>query len=99
MLWGGYPERENACWSIQAPLYLSPNAGWASAEDDQRHRGWVDGALRNLAPLSRGVQFSDADLGARPGVDGLEPGKRIAGRGDPRRYDPERRFFPYMSPA
>ena len=31
MLWGGYPEQENACWSAQAKVYLSPNAGWRSS--------------------------------------------------------------------
>lgn len=98
MLWGHHPTRENACWSTQAPLYLSPNAGWSDAADDARHRQWVDGALSSLADLSRGVQFSDADLATRHGA-GLTP--ENAKRVEEIRaiYDPERRFFPYMSPA
>jgi FAD/FMN-containing dehydrogenase len=98
MLWGQHPTRENACWSMQAPLYLSPNAGWSDAADDARHLRWVDGALSSLADFSRGVQFSDANLAARHG-QGLTP--ENAKRVEEIRaiYDPERRFFPHMSPA
>ncbi|HEY0535661.1 MAG TPA: hypothetical protein VGD29_29100 [Actinoplanes sp.] len=35
MLWGGYPQRDNACWSSQAKVYLSPNAGWREPAEAQ----------------------------------------------------------------
>lgn len=97
MLWGGHPEREDACWSMQAPLYLSPNAGWARAVDDARHEDWVDAALRGLADHRAGVQFSDANLPARGGA-GLraEPARRVE---EIRAvYDPEGRFHSYLLP-
>jgi hypothetical protein len=87
MLWGRHEERPNACWSMQAPLYLSPNAGWAAAADDERHRRWVDDALDQLAPHSCGVQFSDANLPVRPG-QGLSPGNARRLEELRRTYDP-----------
>jgi hypothetical protein len=98
MLWGGHPVRENACWSIQAPLYLSPNAGWKDPADDASRRAWVDDALRTLAPFSCGVQFSDADLAARPGRGlSAENEQRLEAVRD--RYDPDRRLCSYLTPA
>jgi hypothetical protein len=98
MLWGHHPVRENACWSIQAPLYLSPNAGWEDVSDDARHERWVDEALRSLAPYSRGVQFSDANLAARAGEGvSAENARRIE---EIRAlYDPDGLFFSYLLAA
>jgi FAD/FMN-containing dehydrogenase len=98
MLWGHHPVRENACWSTQAPLYLSPNAGWEDPRDDVRHEQWVDDALRGLAVHSRGVQFSDANLAARDGQGvSFENAQRIEEIRD--RYDPDGRFVSYMLAA
>jgi FAD/FMN-containing dehydrogenase len=96
MFWGHHPPREDACWSMQAPLYLSPNAGWAESLDDARHERWVDDGLKQLARFSRGVQFSDANLALRPAA-GLTPenAKRVE---DIRaKYDPDGLFFSYMT--
>lgn len=95
MLWGHHSVREDACWSVQAPLYLSPNAGWEAPGEDLLNLRWVDHALRSLAGHSRGVQFSDANLAARPGA-GLsqENARRLETLR--RRYDPDDRFFSYM---
>jgi FAD binding domain len=98
MLWGHHPVRENACWSIQAPLYLSPNAGWAAPVDDPDRRAWVDGALRALSPLSCGVQFSDADIAVRPGR-GLSAENAERLRAVRSRYDPSGRLCSYLTPA
>jgi FAD/FMN-containing dehydrogenase len=98
MLWGHHPVRDDACWSIQAPLYLSPNAGWSDPSDDAPCRAWVDDAMRALARLSCGVQFSDSDLAARPG-QGLSAhnAERLEAVRD--RYDPDRRLCSYLTPA
>jgi FAD/FMN-containing dehydrogenase len=98
MLWGHHPVRENACWSIQAPLYLSPNAGWSDPADDPDRRAWVDGALHALAPLSRGVQFSDADIAVRPGR-GLSAENAERLQAVRARYDPSGRLCSYLTPA
>jgi FAD/FMN-containing dehydrogenase len=98
MLWGGHPERADACWSIQAPLYLSPNAGWEDPADDERQAAWVDNALAGLQPYSRGVQFSDANLSARAGR-GLTPEAAERVERIRARYDPGGLFATYMRPA
>jgi hypothetical protein len=97
MLWGGHPERDDACWSIQAPLYLSPNAGWEDPADDERHERWVDHAMHRLAPYSRGVQFSDANLPARAG-QGITAANERRLESIRARYDPDRLFCTYLRP-
>jgi FAD/FMN-containing dehydrogenase len=95
MLWGHHDERPNACWSMQAPLYLSPNAGWKDAAEDERHGRWVDDALGRLVPHSCGVQFSDANLPVRPG-QGLSPGNARWLEELRRTYDPDGLFCSYL---
>jgi FAD binding domain len=97
MLWGGFPTRHNACWSTQAPLYLSPNAGWSNAEDDLDHEQWVHGDLDALRDLSRGLQFSDNNLADRPdhgvSIENAERIEKIRAV-----YDPSGLFRTYMNP-
>jgi FAD binding domain len=95
MLWGHHAERPNACWSMQAPLYLSPNAGWEDPADDGRQQRWVDDALRHLQTHSCGVQFSDANLPARPG-QGLSPGSARRLEQIRPTYDPDGLFCSYL---
>jgi hypothetical protein len=97
MLWGHHPTRDDACWSVQAPLYLSPNAGWTDAASDARHQRWIEEGLTRLAPFSRGVQFSDANLAARPG-EGLTSAHTKRVEEIRAKYDPDGRFFSYMRP-
>ncbi|MFT3866655.1 MAG: FAD-binding oxidoreductase [Solirubrobacterales bacterium] len=96
MLWGHHPPRADACWSVQAPLYLSPNAGWRDAADDEVNEGWVDRSITELSHLSRGVQFSDANFAARPDrgltVENAEQVEEIR-----RRYDPDGLFNSYLT--
>ena len=98
MLWGHYPERENACWSVQAPLYLSPNAGWSDPAHDLAHERWVHEPLRAIQNLSRGLQFSDNNLADRPD-NGLSPQNAARVEAIRGRYDPGRMFCSYMTPA
>jgi FAD/FMN-containing dehydrogenase len=98
MLWGHYPERENACWSVQAPLYLSPNAGWSDPGEDVAHERWVHESLDAIRDLSRGLQFSDNNLADRPDI-GLSPKNAARVETIRDRYDPGRVFRSYMTPA
>jgi FAD/FMN-containing dehydrogenase len=97
MLWGHYPEAENACWSKQAPLYLSPNAVWQDPTDDLRHEQWAHGALAELASISQGLQFSDNNLADRPD-DGLTTPNLLRLETIRAQYDPEGLFCSYMRP-
>jgi FAD/FMN-containing dehydrogenase len=98
MLWGGYPTRPDACWSAQAPLYLSPNAGWQDPADDFAHEDWVHGSLARIGHLSLGTQFSDANPADRPDP-GLSPENAARLEELRARFDPEGLFRTYLSPA
>ncbi|MFJ8110900.1 FAD-binding oxidoreductase [Streptomyces sp. NPDC096132] len=98
MLWGGYPERPDACWSSQAKLYLSPNAGWTDPAEDLAHERWAHGRLAELQHLSAGLQFSDNNLADR--FDhGLSPANAARLEEIRAVYDPEGRFRTYMTPG
>ncbi|MEU4236926.1 FAD-binding oxidoreductase [Actinoplanes sp. NPDC026619] len=95
MLWGGFPEQANACWSAQAKVYLSPNAGWRDPADDLAHEQWVHGTLAGIQHLSRGLQFSDNNLADRPD-NGLSPANAERLERIRKDYDPDGRFHTYM---
>jgi hypothetical protein len=97
MLWGGYPERDNACWSAQAPVYLSPNAGWTDPAEDLAHERWVHESLANMQHLSRGLQFSDNNLADRPDT-GLSPANAARVEAIRAVYDPDSLMRTYMTP-
>jgi FAD/FMN-containing dehydrogenase len=96
MLWGGFPERENACWSAQAKVYLSPNAGWRDPADDLAHEQWVHGTLASIQHLSRGLQFSDNNLADRPD-HGLSPESAERLERIRKVFDPDGVFTTYMA--
>ncbi|NNN32345.1 FAD-binding oxidoreductase [Streptomyces sp. S3(2020)] len=97
MLWGGFPERPNACWSSQAKLYLSPNAGWTDPAEDLAHEHWTHGLLAGIQHLSKGLQFSDNNLADR--FDhGLSPANSARLEQIRSLYDPDGLFRTYMTP-
>jgi FAD/FMN-containing dehydrogenase len=98
MLWGHYPEVPSACWSTQAPLYLSPNAVWSDPADDLRHELWAHGALAQMASLSKGLQFSDNNLADRPD-DGISPANQHRLEKIRAVFDPDNLFCTYMVPG
>ncbi|MFJ3670583.1 FAD-binding oxidoreductase [Streptomyces sp. NPDC090106] len=97
MLWGGLPERADSCWSSQAKLYLSPNAGWTDPAEDLAHEEWAHGTLAGLQHLSKGLQFSDNNLADR--FDhGLSPANAVRLEEIRAAYDPDGLFRSYMTP-
>jgi FAD/FMN-containing dehydrogenase len=98
MLWGHFPEIPSACWSAQAPLYLSPNAVWQDPQEDLRHERWAHESLAELAAFSRGLQFSDNNLADRPD-NGLSDENQLRLERVRAVYDPHGRFCTYMTPA
>lgn len=95
MVWGGFPERENACWSAQAAVYLSPNAGWTDPADDLDMENWTNLPMEAIQEHSRGLQFSDNNLADR-WDQGLQPDQAARLEAVRDVYDPERRFNTYM---
>lgn len=97
MLWGHYPPRTDACWSSQAKVYLSPNAGWTDPAEDLAHERWAHGELAAIQHLSKGLQFSDNNLADR--FDhGLSPSNSARLEEIRAAYDPAGLFRTYMSP-
>jgi FAD/FMN-containing dehydrogenase len=97
MVWGGYPEQPNACWSAQAAVYLSPNAGWTDPAEDLLHETWTHQALSQIQFASQGIQFSDNNIADRPdlGVGAAQAQRIETIRAT---YDPSGRFNSYMLP-
>ncbi|MET7848550.1 FAD-binding oxidoreductase [Streptomyces avermitilis] len=97
MLWGGFPERADACWSSQAKVYLSPNAGWTDPAEDLAHERWAHGELAAIQHLSKGLQFSDNNVADR--FDhGLSPANAARLEEIRAQYDPQGLFRTYMTP-
>ncbi|MEU9367542.1 FAD-binding oxidoreductase [Streptomyces avermitilis] len=97
MLWGSFPERADACWSSQAKVYLSPNAGWTDPAEDLAHERWAHGELAAIQHLSKGLQFSDNNVADR--FDhGLSPANAARLEEIRAQYDPQGLFRTYMTP-
>lgn len=95
-LWDHFPPRDNACWSVQAAVYVSPNAGWMQPEDDAANESWVDRSLDAFSEMSRGVQFSDANFAARPD-HGLSTANEARVEEIRAKYDPSGLFNSYLT--
>lgn len=97
MVWGAYPRQENACWSSQAAVYLSPNAGWRDAADDLAMETWTNATMERLQKFSQGIQFSDNNVADRwdAGIGEAEAQRLEELRAV---YDPDRLLNTYMRP-
>ena len=52
---------------MQDNLYIALYSVWESEAEDTAHQAWVTDHMRELEPLSSGIQLADENLGARPG--------------------------------
>ncbi len=95
MVWGGYPEQDNACWSSQAAVYLSPNAGWTDPADDLAMENWTNLPMEAIQEHSRGIQFSDNNVADR-WDHGIQPDQAARVEEIRDRYDPACLFNTYM---
>ncbi|MBT2225748.1 FAD-binding oxidoreductase [Nonomuraea sp. NEAU-A123] len=96
--WGAYRADVPAAWSVQAANYVSPVAAWTDPALDGRHRAWVTDTTKAMEPVSRGVQFSDADPASRPD-SGLSPRSQSRLADLRHHYDPNRVFTSYLTAA
>jgi FAD/FMN-containing dehydrogenase len=97
MLWGDYPERADACWSMQGRLYFSPNAVWTEPSDDLRNESWAHAALDDLAEVAHGTQFSDHNPADRPD-HGIEAAQQKRLEWLRTKYDPAGLMCGYLRP-
>jgi FAD/FMN-containing dehydrogenase len=66
MLWGPPQPLPEMAFSLQDDLYIALYSVWESQAEDAAHQAWVTDHMRDLEPLSSGIQLADENLGARP---------------------------------
>jgi len=99
VFWYAWREQElpDAAISVQGPLYLAAFAGWMDPAQDEAMLAWPVEQLRNLEPLSLGIQLADENLHARPArfLSDENAARLEALRAE---HDPEGRFLSYLMP-
>jgi FAD/FMN-containing dehydrogenase len=95
MVWGSFPEQANACWSAQAKVYLSPNAGWSDPAEDLARETWTNLPMEAIQQHSKGIQFSDNNVADR-WDHGILPAQATRLESIRAEYDPVGRFNSYM---
>lgn len=93
--WAPPKDRPDMAFSMEDDLYLALYGGWRDAADDARYGGWAVGHMREMAPLARGVQLADENLGERPAR--FVRDEHLARLDEIRaKRDPHGRFHPWM---
>ncbi|MEM9723932.1 MAG: FAD-binding oxidoreductase [Pseudomonadota bacterium] len=85
---GGRPDM---AFSREASQYLAVYGEWRRAEDDARYANWATERMREMEPLSRGVQLADENLARRPAWF-VEPAALERLDAIRAKYDPQGRF-------
>lgn len=82
-------------FSLQAETYIGVYAIGQNQEKESEYQAWVTDHMRELEPLSIGIQLADENLGARPfSFVAEENMRRIEALRA--KYDPQRLFHSYM---
>jgi hypothetical protein len=95
MLWGPSQPLPDMAFSLQDDLYIAVYAVWDDAAEDDVHQAWVTDHMRELEPLSSGIQLADENLGARP-FRFLTPTSFQRLQALRAKHDPQRLFHSYM---
>ena len=95
MNWGASPKRPDMAYSVEDETYIACYAASPDPDGDAVNAEWATERMREMEPLSSGIQLADENLGRRPArfvseeslrrLDGL----RAA-------YDPDGMFHPWM---
>jgi FAD/FMN-containing dehydrogenase len=94
--WGPVQKLKDMAYSLQGDVYLSPNAIYYDAADDERCAAWSAGIMDKLKPISNGSQMNDENM---PSNKGPYLSREAAARLETMRakYDPERRFASFLA--
>ena len=94
--WGPVQKLKDMAYSLQGDVYLSPNAIYYDAVDDERCAAWSAEMMSKLRPISIGSQMNDENM---PVNKGPYLSKEAAARLETMRakYDPQRRFASFLS--
>jgi FAD/FMN-containing dehydrogenase len=95
MLWGPPQALPDMAFSLQDELYVALYSVWQDEAEDAAHQAWVTDHMRELEPLSSGIQLADENLRARPFRFMAETNFRKL-QALRARYDPDGLFHSYM---
>ncbi len=96
MHWGPVQKLKDMAYSIQGDFYLSPNAIYYDAADDERCAAWSAEIITKFKPISNGGQMNDENM---PFNKGPYMSKEASARLEAMRakYDPQRRFVSFLT--
>jgi len=94
--WGPVQRLKDMAYSVQGDVYLSPNAIYFDAADDERCAAWSAEVMSKLKPISNGSQMNDENM---PINKGPYLSKEASARLEAMRakYDPQRRFVSFLT--
>jgi FAD/FMN-containing dehydrogenase len=93
--WGPSPARPEMAFSVEDDIYIALYGGSAEPAHDDQTAAWATERMREMEPLSSGIQLADENLGRRPARFVADEHLR---RLDSVRaaYDPDGLFHPWM---
>ena len=93
--WGPVQKLKDMAYSLQGDVYLSPNAIYYDAADDERCAAWSAEMMSKLKPISNGSQMNDENM---PFNKGPYLSREAAARLETMRakYDRQRRFVSFL---
>lgn len=96
MHWGPVQKLPDMAYSVQGDLYLSPNAIYYDAADDERCAAWTAEVMSKLKPISLGGQMNDENM---PVNKTRYLSKEASARLEAMRakYDPKHRFASFLT--
>ena len=90
----GEAERPDMAYSVEHQFYIGLYSVWADAERDRDFEDWPLERMREIEPLSSGIQLADENLNRRDGRFLSEENERRLGEVR-RRFDPDETFVSY----
>jgi FAD/FMN-containing dehydrogenase len=95
LIWGPEQRLGDMAFSMEAELYLGIYGVWDREIDDAAMTAWATNHMRQMEPLSVGIQLADENLGERPWPFLADANlRRLEHLRD--RYDPTGVFHSYM---
>jgi len=96
MHWGPVRKLPDMAYSVQGDVYLSPNAIYHDAADDERCAAWSAEMIGKLKAIGKGSQMNDENMPVNRGPYlSTEASARLEAMRA--KYDPQRRFASFLT--
>ena len=97
MNWGPSPPRPDMAYSVEDDTYIALYGAGAEPRTRRRDAAWATERMREMEPLSSGIQLADENLGRRPAR--FVSDEHLRRLDEMRaRYDPDGLFLPVDGP-